>query len=121
MSPKCSSFSAQRCLKSEGDQSRKRCIACVIAQALTYGPFRLLAVRVCLVRRFAVHLVEILDCFRYTINRFEMVAESPINRESRGCKLRTNGVSSQREVPEQKEVLTVSGSQSICPRTACQF
>ena len=102
VSPRCTSFSAQRCLKSGGDQSRKRCIS--IAQALTYGPFRLFAMRVC---RFAVHLVETLDCFRYTVDRFEMVAESPINRESRGCELRTNGMSSQREVPEQKEILTV--------------
>ena len=35
-----------------------------------------------------------------------MVAESIINRESRGCKLQTNGVSSQRAAPERKKKLT---------------
>ena len=77
------------------------------AQALTHGPFRLLAIRVCLSRQFVVHLVETLDCIRYAIGRFEMVAKSAINRDSRGCKLQTNGVSSQREPPEQKQILTL--------------
>ena len=66
--------------------------AWVTAQALTYGPFRLLAMRACLPRQFAVHLLETLECIHYTIGHFEMVAESAINRESRGCKLRTIGV-----------------------------
>ena len=101
MSPRCSRFSAQRCLKSEGDQSRKRCVT---ADALTYGPFRLLPI--CLVCQFAVHLVETFNCIRYAIGHFEMVAKSAINREPRGCKLQTNGVSGQRGAPEQKEVLT---------------
>jgi hypothetical protein len=55
----------------------------VTAQALTYGPFRLLAMRVCLPRQFTVHLVETLNRIRYAIGHFEMVAESQINRESR--------------------------------------
>jgi hypothetical protein len=79
----------------------------VAAQALTYGPFRLLAMRVCLPRQFAVHFVETLDRIRYAIGYFEMVAESQINHESRGCELQTNGVSSQRGAPEQKEILTL--------------
>ena len=62
---------------------------------------------VCLPRQFAVHLVETLDCIRYAIGHFEMVAESAIYRGSRGCKLQTNGVSSQREAPEQKKMLTL--------------
>ena len=53
-------------------------------QALTYGPFRHLAIRVCLPRQFAVHLVETIDCVRYAVGHFEMVTESPINREFLG-------------------------------------
>ena len=102
MSPRCSRFSAQRCLKSEGDQSRKRCVT---VDALTYGPFRLLPV--CFVCQFAVHLVETLDCVRYAIGHFEMVAKSAINRKPRGCKLQTNRVSSQRGAPEQRGILTL--------------
>ena len=67
----------------------------------------MLAMRVCLPRQFGVHLMETLDCIYYAIGHFEMVAESPINRESRGCKLQTNGVSSQQGAPEQKEILTL--------------
>jgi hypothetical protein len=70
----------------------------VTAQALTDGPFRLLAMRGCLPQKFFVHLVEALDCIRYVVGHFETVAESAINREPRGCKLQTNGVSSPREV-----------------------
>jgi hypothetical protein len=81
----------------------------VAAQVPTYGPLRLLAMHVCLPRQFAVHLVETLDCIHYTIAHFEMVAESPINRESRGCKLQTNGVSSPRGVL-RKEVLTLTAA-----------
>ena len=77
------------------------------AQVLTCGPFRLLGIRVCLSRQFAIHLVETLNCVRYTIGHFEMVADSAMNRESCGCKLQTNGVSSQRGAPEQKETLTL--------------
>jgi hypothetical protein len=105
MSPRCSSFSTQRCLKSERDQSHNA--ACITAEVLTYGPLHLLAMRICLRRKFAVHLVETLDRFRYAIGHFEVVAESAIYRESRSCKLQTNGVSSQREVPEQKEIHTL--------------
>jgi hypothetical protein len=72
----------------------------VTAQALTYGPFRLLAMRIYFPRQFIVHLVETLGRIPCAIGRFEMVAESTINRESRGCKLQTNGVSSQRVAPE---------------------
>jgi hypothetical protein len=61
---------------------------------------------VCLPRQLPVHLVETFDCIRYPIGHFKMVAESAINRESRGCKLQTDGVSSQRGAPEQKEILT---------------
>ena len=50
--------------------------------------------------------METLDSIAYAIGRFEMVAESPINRESRGCKLRANGVSGEQGAPEQKGVLT---------------
>ena len=106
MSPRCSSFSAQRCLKSEGVHING---ACVTAQALTYGPFRLLAMRVCLPRQFVVHLVETLDCARYAVSHFEMVAESPINRESRGCKLQTNRVSGPRRVLK-KDILALKAS-----------
>ena len=63
--------------------------------------------RVCFPRQFAVHLLETLECIRYAIGHFETVTESVINRESRGCKLQTNGVSNQREAPEQKEILTL--------------
>ena len=73
--------------------------ACVTAQALTYGPFHLLVIRVCLPPQSTVHLVEALDCIYYAIGHFEMVAESPINHESRGCKLQTNGMSSHRRAP----------------------
>ena len=62
---------------------------------------------VCLSRQFIVHLVETLDCIRYAIGHFEMVAESAINCESRGCKLQTNGGSMQRGAPEQKGILTL--------------
>ena len=68
--------------------------ACVTAPALTYCPLHLLVRRVCLPRQFTVHLLETLDCIRYAIGRFEMIAENPINCESRGCKLQTNRVSS---------------------------
>ena len=77
---------------------------CVIAEALTYGPFRLLAVGVCLRRQFTVHLVETFDCIRYAIGHFEMVAESTIDRESRGCKLQTNAASGPGIL--KKEILT---------------
>ena len=40
-----------------------------------------------LARQFAVHVAETLDCVRYAIGRFEVVAESAIDRESRDCKL----------------------------------
>ena len=63
--------------------------------------------RACLPRQFTVHSVKTLDRIRYAIGHFEMVAESQINHESRGCKLQTNGVSNQREAPEQKEILTL--------------
>ena len=72
------------------------------AQALTHGPARQLAMCVCLSRQFVVHLIETLDCIRYAVGHFEMVAKSAINCESRGRKLQTNGVSRQREPPEQK-------------------
>ena len=75
---------------------------CVTAQALTYGPFRPLAVRVCLPHQFAVHSPETLDCIRYVIGNFEIIAESTINRESRGCKLQTNGVSSPRRCSKRR-------------------
>jgi hypothetical protein len=104
MSPRYSSFLVQRCLKSEGDHINA---ACVTVQVLTYGPFRLLSMRVCLSRQFVVHFVETLDCIHDAIGHFEMVAESTINRESRRCKLQTHGMSSQREALEQKEILTL--------------
>ena len=107
MSPNCSSFSAQRCLKSEGDQSHDA--ACVIAQALTYSPFRLFtmrAMRVSLPFQFAVHLMETLYCVRYAVGHFEMIAESAINCESRGCKLQTKGCQAQ-GASERKEILTL--------------
>jgi hypothetical protein len=62
--------------------------------------------RACLQYQFAVHLVETLDCFRYASGHFEMIAESAINRESRGSKLQTNGMSTQRAAPERKDILT---------------
>jgi hypothetical protein len=119
MSPRCSSFSTQRCLKSERDQSHNA--ACITAEVLTYGPLHLLAMRICLRRKFAVHLVETLDRFRYAIGRFEVVAESVINRESRSCKLQTKGVSSQRGTRTKGNAYIESGMQGISPRTACQF
>ena len=64
--------------------------------------------RVCFPRQFAVHLLETLECIRYAIGHFETVTESAINRESRGCKLQTNGVPSQRGAPQQKEILTLT-------------
>ena len=76
------------------------------AQALTYSPFHLLAMCIRLPRQFVVHLLATPDCVRYAVGHFEMVAESPVNRESRGCKLRTNGVSSPRGVLK-KEILTL--------------
>ena len=79
-------------------------------QALTYNPFHRLAMHVCLARQFTVHLVETLDCVRYTIGDFETVAESVVNRESRGCKLQTNEVSSQRTALKQKKILTVTAA-----------
>ena len=88
--------------------------ACVIAEALTYGPFRLLAKGVCLARQFAVHLMETLDCIRYPIGHFEMVAESAVNREPRGCKLQTNGFSSPPSVLKQ-EILTLRAATKASP------
>ena len=82
----------------------------VTAQGRTCGPFRLLGMRVALPRQFAVHLVETLDCIRYAVGHFQTIAENAINRESRGCKLRTNGGSSQRGAPEPKETLTLSAA-----------
>jgi hypothetical protein len=38
--------------------------------------------RDCLPRQYAVHLVETINCIRYVIGHFEIVAESAINRES---------------------------------------
>ena len=73
---------------------------------LTYSPCLLLAMRVCLLHRFTVHLVATLDCVRYAVGHFEMMAESPINHESRGYKLQTNGVSGPRRVLK-KEILTL--------------
>ena len=102
MSPRSSSFSVQRCLNSEGDQSHERYLC---AHALTYDPFRLLTICVCLPCQFIVHLLETLDCVRYAVGHFEIIAESPINCEPRGCKLQTNGVSSPRRVLT-KEILT---------------
>ena len=43
--------------------------------------------------QFSRHLVETIDRIRYAVYPFEMVAESAINREPRGCKLQTKGVS----------------------------
>ena len=82
-------------------------VACVTAQALTYNPFCLLPMRGYLPRQFTIHFVETLDPIRGAIGHFEMFAKSPINRGSRGCKLQTIGVSSQRGAPEQEEILTV--------------
>jgi hypothetical protein len=79
----------------------------VTAQALTYGPFRLLAMRVGLLRQFTVHLVETLNGVRCAIGHFEIVAEGAINRESCRCKLQTNGISSQRGPPKQNAILTL--------------
>ena len=61
------------------------------------------------------HLVETLGRIRHAVCHFEMVAESPINRESRGCKLRTNGVSGERGAPEQKGVLTLRAETKASP------
>ena len=77
--------------------------------------------RVCLARRFTVHLEETLDGIAYAIGRFEMVAENPINRESRGCKLRANGVSGERGTRTKGGTHIESGNQGISPRAACQF
>jgi hypothetical protein len=63
--------------------------------------------RICLRRKFPVHSMETLDRIRYTIGHFEVVAESAVYRESRSCELQTNGVSSQRGAPEQKDILTL--------------
>ena len=76
------------------------------ANALTYDPFRLLAMSICLPQQFVVHLVETLECIRYAIGRFEMVAEGAINCKFWDGKLQTNGMLSQRAAPEQKEILT---------------
>ena len=119
MSPRWSSFSAQRCLKSEGNQSRERC--CVTAQALTHNPFCLLPMRGDLPRQFTIHFVETLDPIRDAIGHFEMFAKSPINRGFRGCKLRTIGVSSQRGTRTGGDTHMERGNQGISPRTACQF
>ena len=78
--------------------------ACVIVPALTYNPFHLLAMRVCLLCQFTVQLVETLDCVRYAVGHFEVIAENPIYCESRGCKLLTNGVSSPRGVLKKEEL-----------------
>ena len=59
--------------------------------------------RVRLPHQFTVHLVETLNCIRYAIGHFEMVAESIINRESRGGKLQANEVSGQRGGTRTKE------------------
>ena len=93
MPPRLFSFSAQRCRKSEGDQ-RPYKMPLVTAKALTYGPFRLFVIHVCLLRQLAVHLAETVDCVCCPIGHFEMVAESAVNHESRDCKLQTNSISS---------------------------
>ena len=63
---------------------------------------------ICLPQQFTVHLVETLECIRYVIGHFEMVAESAINCKFQDGKLhwQTNGMSSQQVAPEQKEILT---------------
>ena len=76
------------------------------AEGLTHGPFRLLAMGACLPHQFTVHLVETLDCPCYVIGHFKMVAESAVDREYRGCKLQTNGMSRPGRVLE-KEILTL--------------
>ena len=48
--------------------------------------------------------METFDCIRYAIGHFEMVTESTIDRESRGCKLQTNAVSGPGVL--KKEILT---------------
>ena len=96
----------------------------VTAQALTYGPFCLLAMRVCLPRQFTIHFVETLNSIRCAIGHFEMFAKSPINHGSRGYKLQTTGVSSQREAPEQEEILTVRAASKASlhePPLNCDF
>ena len=75
--------------------------------------------RVRLPHQFTVHLVETLNCIRYAIGHFEMVAESVISRESRGGKLQANEVSGQRGGTRTKEDTHIeSGNRGIYPRTA---
>ena len=44
----------------------------------------------------------------YLVEHFQVVAESPINRESRRHKLESDGVLSPRAVPDEKEILTLT-------------
>ena len=77
------------------------------ATTLTNNPFCMLSMQLYLPSQLAVHLVETLGRSGYLPEHFKMIAECPINHESRGRKLERNGVSSQGGVPEQQEILTL--------------
>ena len=70
----------------------------------------MLGMQLYLPSQLAVHLVETLGRSGYLPEHFKMIAECPINHESRGRKLERNGVSSQGGVPEQQEILTLRAS-----------
>ena len=91
VSPRCSSFSTQRRLKSD----RKEYVSDDAYQAVpppTKSPFRVFTTQVRLSSQLSRHLVEALDRIRYAVYRFEAFAYDPVGREPRKRELQTISV-----------------------------
>ena len=100
VSPSCSSFLNERCLKSD-----RKCYvsddAYQDARSLTKSPFRVLTVQVHLSSQFSRHLMKTLDRIRYAVYGFEAFAYDPVDRDPGKCELQTIRLSFPRGVPEK--------------------
>lgn len=77
----------------------------------------------CLLCKFAHHLAETLVSIRCAVDRLEMLAYGPINRESRNHELHDKNVRPTKNIRAKRDADTVSSNQGIFPLATrqCRF